>query len=110
MDTPDPSPALVVGGLTLLLVLVMAREVAAGAPREAGKELWARLTAHRGPIAIARAPGPFLAALAPHAIAVEAVRVGLVHREAARPRLTTTCLTHLCTQPWQDVHALEPPL
>ena len=43
MDTPDPSPALVAGGLALLLVLLVAREVAAGALREAGEELWARL-------------------------------------------------------------------
>ena len=40
METPEPSAAQVVAGLALLVVLFMAREVAAGALREAGKDLW----------------------------------------------------------------------
>lgn len=43
MDTLDPSPVAVVGGLVALVVLFVIREVAAGAFREMGKDLWSRL-------------------------------------------------------------------
>ena len=37
---PEPSPELVAGGLIVLVVVFAAREVAAGALRAAGKDLW----------------------------------------------------------------------
>ena len=40
METPEPSAVQVVAGLALLVALFVAREVAAGALREAGKDLW----------------------------------------------------------------------
>ena len=40
METPEPSVLQVVAGAALLVALFVAREVASGALREAGKDLW----------------------------------------------------------------------
>ena len=46
MDAPEPSALQAAGGLALLLALFAAREVVAGALREAGKDLWERAKRH----------------------------------------------------------------
>ena len=40
METPEPSIVQLVAGVALLIALFLVREVAAGALREAGRELW----------------------------------------------------------------------
>ena len=49
MDPAHPSPAVVAGGLIVLVVAFAAREVAAGALRAAGKDLWAWTKRRAGP-------------------------------------------------------------
>ena len=40
METPEPSILQLVAGAALLVALFLVREVASGALREAGKDLW----------------------------------------------------------------------
>ena len=47
MDMLDPSTLQVVGGWLLIALLFVLREVASGALKEAGKELWERLRQRR---------------------------------------------------------------
>ncbi len=46
MDAPEPSAVQVVAGFALLVALFVAREIASGALREAGKDLWRWLKRH----------------------------------------------------------------
>lgn len=47
MHTLEPSTLQVVAGFALLCLLFIAREIASGALREAGKDLWKRVRGRR---------------------------------------------------------------
>ena len=54
MDTPEPSIPQLVAGVALLVALFLVREVASGALREAGKELWKSAKRRKGRLADVR--------------------------------------------------------
>jgi hypothetical protein len=47
MDSLDPSGVQVLGGFLMLTAVFALREIASGALKEAGKELWCWLRQHR---------------------------------------------------------------